>query len=45
MILDCSVGTATRYELNGQGIEPQWVRDFLYLSASALKPTQLPIQW
>jgi hypothetical protein len=30
--LDSSVGTATRYRLDGPGIESRWGRDFLHLS-------------
>jgi len=40
-----SVGTATRYELDGPGIETQWGWDFLHPSSLALGPTQPPIQW
>ena len=42
---DCSVGIATRYELDGPGIESRWGRDFLYPSRPPLGPTQPPIQW
>ena len=38
--LDCSVGIATRYGLDGPGIEI-----FLHLSRPALGPTQPPIEW
>jgi len=40
-----SVGTATRYGLDGPGIESQWGRDFPHPSRPALGPTQPPIQW
>jgi len=33
---DSSVGIATRYELNGPGIESRWGRDFPHLSRPAL---------
>jgi hypothetical protein len=39
------VGIATRYGLDGPGIESQWGRDFLHPSTLALGPTQPPIQW
>ena len=42
---DSVVGTATRYGLDGSGIESRWGRDFPHLSIPALRPTQLPIQW
>jgi hypothetical protein len=40
-----SVGIATGYGLDGQGIESRWGRDFLHLSRPALGPTQPPVQW
>jgi hypothetical protein len=40
-----SVGIATRYGLDGRGIESQWGRDFPRLSRPALGPTKPPIQW
>ena len=39
------VGIATRYGLDGTGIEPRWGRDNPHLSRVALGPTQPPIQW
>ena len=42
---DSSVGIATRYELDGPGIESRWGRDFSQPSRPALEPTQPPIQW
>jgi hypothetical protein len=41
---DSSVGTATRYGLDGPGIETQWERDFPHPSRLVLGPTQPPIQ-
>jgi hypothetical protein len=41
---DSVVGIATRYGLDGPGIESQWERDFPHPSTSALVPTQTPIQ-
>ena len=35
-----SVGTATRYGLDGAGIESRWRRDFPHTSRPALGPTQ-----
>jgi len=40
-----SVGIATRYGLDGPGIESREGRDFPDPSRPALRPTQLPIQW
>jgi hypothetical protein len=40
-----SVGTVTRYVLEGPGIESRWGRDFLHPSRPALGPNQTPIQW
>ena len=42
---DSSVGIATRYGLEGTGIECRWERDFPHLSRSDLGPTQPPVQW
>jgi hypothetical protein len=36
---DSSVGIATRYGLDGPGIESRWGRDFQHLSTPALGPT------
>jgi hypothetical protein len=42
---DSSVGIATRYGLDGPGIESQWVRDFPHPSRPTLGPNQPSIQW
>jgi hypothetical protein len=42
---DSSVGIATRYVLDGPGIESRWGQDFPNPSSPALGPTQPPIQW
>ena len=42
---DSSVGIATRYGLDGQGIESRRGRDFPQPSRPPLGPTQPPIQW
>ena len=42
---DSSVGIATRYGLDGPGIESRWGRDFTHLSRPALGPTQPPVRW
>jgi hypothetical protein len=42
---DSVVGIATRYGLDGPGIESRWGRDFSQSSRPALGPTQPPIQW
>jgi len=42
---DSSVGIATRYGLDGPGIESRWGRDFTHLSRPALVPTQPLIQY
>ena len=42
---DSSVGLATRYGLDGPGIEFRWGRGFSQPSRAALGPTQPPIQW
>jgi len=36
---------ATRYGLDGPGIESRWGRDFPHHSTQALGPTQPPTQW
>jgi hypothetical protein len=38
-------GIATVYELDGQGIESRWGRDFPLLFRPALRPTQPPVRW
>ena len=40
-----SVGVATRYGLDGPGIESRLGRDFPHPSRPPLGPTQPPIQW
>ena len=40
-----SVALATRYGLDGPGIERSWGRDFPHPSRPALGPSQFPIQW
>jgi hypothetical protein len=39
------VGIATRYGLEGPGIESRWWREFPHLSTPALRLTQPPVQW
>jgi hypothetical protein len=41
---DSSVDIATRYGLDGPGIESRWWRDFPHPSRPDLGPTQPPIQ-
>ena len=41
---DSSVGIATRYGLDGPGIESRWGRDFQHPSRPAPGPTQPPVQ-
>ena len=41
---DSLVGIATRYGLDGPGIESRWGQNFPPLSRRALRPTQPPIQ-
>jgi hypothetical protein len=40
---DSSVGIATRYELDGPGIESRWGRNIPHPSRPALGPTQPPV--
>ena len=42
---DSSVGIATRYELDGPGIEFRWGLDFPHPFRPALRPIQSPVQW
>ena len=42
---DSSVGIATRYGLDGPGIESLWGRDFSHPSRPTLGPTQPPVKW
>jgi hypothetical protein len=44
-ILSSAVLIATRYQLDGLGIESRWGRDIPQASRPALGPTQPPIQW
>ena len=41
---DGLVGIATRYGLDGPGIESRWGQDFPHLSRTTLRPTQPPTQ-
>ena len=43
--LDSAVGIATRYELDGSGIESPWRRDLPHSSRPARGPSHPPIQW
>ena len=40
-----TVGIATRYGLDGPGIESRWGQNFPCPSRPALGPTLLPTQW
>jgi hypothetical protein len=42
---DGVVRIATRYGLDGLGIESRWWRGFPYLSRPALGPTWPPVKW
>ena len=42
---DSSVGIATRYRIDGPGIESQCGPDFPHPYRPALGPTQPPVQW
>jgi hypothetical protein len=42
---DSSAGIATRYGMDGPGIESRWGREFPYPSRPTLGRTQPPIQW
>ena len=41
----CMAGIATRYGLDGSGIESRWGRDFPHPSRPALWSTQPALQW
>jgi hypothetical protein len=40
-----SVSIATRYELDGQGIESRWGQDFPHSSRPTVGPTQPLMEW
>ena len=42
---DSAVGIATRYEMDGPGMESRCGRDFQHPSRPDLGPTQSPVQW
>jgi hypothetical protein len=42
---DSSVGTETRYGLDGPAIEFRWGRGFAHPSTPSLRPTQPPVKW
>ena len=42
---DSSVAIATRYGMDGPGIESRWERDLPHPSIPHLGPTQPPVQW
>jgi hypothetical protein len=42
---DGIVGGATRYKVDGPGIEFRWGRRIHYPSIPVLGPTQPPVQW
>ena len=42
---DNVVGIATRYGLDGLGIESRWGRVVAHPTRAALGPTQPPVQW
>jgi hypothetical protein len=44
-VRDSSVGIATRYGLDGPGIESWWGTRFPHLSRPTLEPTHPPTQW
>ena len=44
-IVPSAAGIATRYGLDGPGIESRWGSDFPHPYRPALGPTQPPVQW
>jgi hypothetical protein len=42
---DSSIGIATRYGLDGLGIESRWERDIPHSSRPALGSTKPPVHW
>jgi hypothetical protein len=42
---DSSLGTATRYGLDGPGVESPWRRNFPHPPRPIVGPTQSPVQW
>ena len=45
MARDIVAGTATRYGLEGPGIESRWRCNFTHPPITPLGPTQPPIKW
>ena len=42
---DDVIGIATRYGLDGPGIESRWLRDFPHPPRPAVGPIHQPVQW
>jgi hypothetical protein len=40
-----AIGTETRYDVDGSGIEYRWGRDFSHPPTPSLGPAQPPTQW